>query len=95
MERLLTTNPHLSIKVCFFCYRAHPHWLIDLLSQCEDMEIQERQSRIKMTLADQCVTVLAIDGSQKDLCIFPETVDGCQEKNALNGDKIRSVHEIL
>lgn len=73
-----------SVKPCFLCYRAYPYLLGRILSQCDDMTVQERDSRVKLTLSGKCATVLVIIGSKKQLSIFPESHDGYQFHN-MNG----------
>ena len=98
MERYVTP-PSSSVKACFLCYRAYPRLLERILTQCEDVTEQERDSRVKMTLSGKCATVLAIIGSKKQLSIFPETQDGCNSMNgAVGGGKDvrrRTVGQIL
>ena len=88
-----------SVKPCFLCYRAYPYLLGRILSQCEDITVQERDSRVKLTLSGKCATVLVIIGSKKQLSIFPEAHDGCHDMNGAVGGgedlRRRTVGQIL
>ena len=93
MESYTTSH----IKVCFLCYRAYPEILGSILSRCEDISDEERDSRVKMTLSGKGVTVLAVIGAKKQLSIFPETLDAGRHRNgAVVGAGVRrSVGQIL
>ena len=93
VEQILTKNAHM--KVCFLCYRAHPEWLRDVLSQCEGMNTLERATCIEKTLTGQFVTILAIYGSKKILSIFTEIVDSLQEDEAMTNSNARSVRQSI
>ena len=56
---MLATRPFLS-------------FLGNILKECEDISKEERETRVKMTHAGKCATVLAIIGSKRQLSIFPE-----------------------
>ena len=93
--RITESYATLHVKVCFLCYRAYPKILGSILSQCEDMSDEERDSRVKMTLSGKCATVLAIIGSKKQLSIFPETLDAGRHRNGAVVGGRRSVGQIL
>ena len=87
-------SPH--VKACFLCYKAFPHFLGDVLSRCENVSEVERDARVEATLSGNCVTVLAIIGSRKQLSIFPESLDSCVRNGAVRrGRKVKSVGQIL
>ena len=90
MENYASSN----VKVCFLCYRAYPEILGSILCQCEDMNDEEKDKRVKMTLTGKCATILAIIGSKKQLSLFPETLDAGRHRNgAVVGG--RSVGQVL
>jgi hypothetical protein len=93
--RIMESYTTSHVKACFLCYRAYPEILGSILSLCEDMNDEERDSRVKMTLSGKGVTILAIIGAKKQLSIFPETLDAVHHRNGEVMGVRRSVGQIL
>jgi hypothetical protein len=93
--RIMESYTTSHVKACFLCYRAYPEILGSILSRCEDMSDEERDTRVKMTLSGKGVTILAIIGAKKQLSIFPETLDAGGHRNGAVVGVRRSVGQIL
>lgn len=59
------------LLVYYLCYQTHREWLPGILKQSE-MDSNERSFRTTSCLSDEVVTVMALLGSRKQFCIFPE-----------------------
>ena len=62
----------LRLQAFYLCYASHKHWLDEILEHCEDMEPEETNTRLTGCYGDKVATILALIGTRKQLCIFPE-----------------------
>ena len=62
----------LRLQAFYLCYASHKRWLDKILEHCEDMEPEETNARLTGCYGDRVATLLALIGTRKQLCIFPE-----------------------
>ena len=61
------------LRLWYLCYRTHKDWLETMLEQCIGIEYDKIGIRVSYCLSGNVATVVALLGSKKQLCIFPET----------------------
>ena len=64
----------LKLQVFYVCYSTHKHWLEGILKHCEDMELEDVNARLAGCYGDKVATVLALIGTRRQLCVFPEII---------------------
>ena len=74
--RIIGRYHGLKWQVFYVCYTTHKHWLEGILKHCEDMELEEVNARLAGCYGERVATVLALFGTRRQLCIFPEIIKG-------------------
>ena len=62
------------LKLCYLCYQTHNKWLEGILSECDEIDLSEIKLRASGCLTGQVATVVALLGSRRQFCVFPEIV---------------------
>ncbi len=70
------------LTLWYLCYRTHEDWLETMLEQCIGMKYDKIGMRVSDCLSGNVATVVALLGSKKQLCVFPET----EPTNNCNGN---------
>ena len=82
----------LRLQAFYLCYASHKRWLDEILEHCKDMEPEEMNARLSGCYGDRVATILALIGTRKQLCIFPEILYNLD--SAPNGSvKKNNAHE--
>ena len=67
----------LNHRAYYLCYKTHEWWFGEMLKECSTMYREEAKARLSACYNGGAVTVLALFGARKQLCIFPESVVVC------------------
>ena len=76
------------LKLCYLCYHTHSKWLENILSQCHEIDSDEIKLRTSGCLLSQVATIVALLGSRRQFCAFPEVVPLSHIQEGGESDKV-------